>query len=80
MSELELYKFVQDKEIDWRGETLMLWLDGDDLEAFSELEGDVIVDDGGYEVTLLQGGMICIELNDVCEIHEIEPTNILEKE
>jgi len=79
MTESELYKFVQDKEIDWRGDTLMLWLNGYDLKEFSEMEGDIIVEDGGYEVHLVHDGTICIELNDICEIHEIEPENILPK-
>lgn len=80
MTELELSYFVQGKEIDWRGDALMLWLDGNDLYKFSELEGDCIVEDGGYKVTLTYEGMICIEMNEICELHEIDPENILAKE
>lgn len=79
MTELELYKFAQDKEIDWRGDKLMLWLSPHQIHEFIEVEGDIITDDGGCEVTLIMGGDICIELNDICEIHEINPENILSK-
>jgi len=80
MTELEIYKFVQDKEINWHEDKLMLWLEGAELREFSDIEGDNIVEDGGYEVTLVHGGSICIELNDICELHEIDPENILQKE
>lgn len=78
MTELELYKFVQGKELEWHGDALMLWLEGSEVQEFSELERDCIVEDGGYEVTLVHGGVICLELNDVCELHGIDPENILE--
>ncbi len=79
MTELDLYKFVQHKEIEWHGDKLLLWLDGYDLKDFSEVEGDCIVEDGGYPVHLVHDGTICIELNDVCDLHGIDPNNILEK-
>ncbi len=81
MTELELYKFVQDKEMRWvTDDQLNLWIDADDLKEFSEIEGDCIVEDGGFEIVLVHGGTICINLTDVCEIHDINPENIFHKE
>ncbi|MNH44208.1 hypothetical protein D3C79_1063010 [compost metagenome] len=80
MSELDLYKFSQDKEMDWRGDKLIMWFDHYDLKDFAELIGDDALSDGGLEIILLQGGMIAVELNDVCEWFDIEPERILEKE
>ena len=39
MTELELYKFIEDNnvEIDWRGEQLVIWLHHMDLKDFCEL-------------------------------------------
>lgn len=81
MTELQLFKFVQDKEMRWvSDEQLNLWINADDLQEFAEIEEDCIVEDGGFEVVLTHGGVICMNLTDVCELHDIEPTNIYPKE
>lgn len=80
MSELDLYKFVQDKEMDWRGDTLVLWLYPSDLQEFANLIGDNVLSEGGLEVRLLTGGMVGIEMNEVCEWFDIEPERIMKKE
>lgn len=79
MTELDLYKFVQDKEIDWRGDSLMLWIDSGDIDEFAELVGDGMFDDGGLVVHMTHGGTICIDLNDINVDSEIELENILSK-
>ncbi|WP_172369611.1 hypothetical protein [Sporosarcina jiandibaonis] len=79
MTELELYKFTQDKEIDWRGDSLMLWIDPSDIQDFAELIGDGMFDDGGLKVTMVHGGTLCIDLDDVI-MDDIELENILPKE
>lgn len=80
MTELELYKFVQDKEIGWRGDKLILWIDHYSLPEFADLLGDNLLCDGGLEVTLLSGGTIALDIVDLCENHDIDPENILRKE
>lgn len=80
MTELQLYKFVQEKEIDWRGDKLLLWITPHYLSEFAELVGDDYLCEGGEQVFLLPDGVIAIELNDICECFEIEPTNILPRE
>lgn len=80
MTELELYKFCQEKEIRWHGDDLLLWVDPEDIGSFAELVGDGTFDDGGLEVTMVGGGTVCIKLNDICEWSGIEEENILAKE
>lgn len=81
MTELDLYKFVQDKEMRWvSDEQLNLWIDAVDLREFAEIEGDCIVEDGGFEVVLVHGGTVCINLSEICDMHDIEPENIFKKE
>lgn len=80
MTELELYKFCQGKEIDWRGEKLILWIEPEDLEEFAELlEADYLCE-GGLGVYLLTEGTIAVELNDIQGDFEIDLEHILAKE
>ena len=79
MTELELYKFCQEKEIDWRGDSLMLWIEPSDIHDFAELVGDGMFDDGGLKVVMTYGGSICIDLNDI-NADGLELENILSKE
>lgn len=78
MTELELYKFVQGKEIEWRGKELLLWLNFFDLSEFTELIGFDYLSEGGEEV-VLQHDSICIDIVCICENNEINPNNILHK-
>ena len=80
MKELELFKFVQDKEIDWRGDLLILWIHPSDLKEFADLLGYNYLSEDGLNVNLRDGGTVAVELNDVCEAFDIEPENILAKE
>ena len=77
MTELELYKFVQDKEIEWRGKHLVLWLSPYELEDFAELLGENYLSDGGIEITLLSHGTIALDIEDICNDFGIEPACIL---
>lgn len=79
MTELDLYKFVQDKEIDWRGNKLILWIPFYDLQEFTNLIGYDYLSEGGEEVSL-QHNCIALELNDICDNFDIEAENILKKE
>ncbi len=79
MTELQLYKFTQNKEIDWRGDKLILWIDFCDLKEFTAMIGYDYLSEGGVEVCLLEN-CIAIELNDLCESFDIELENIKSKE
>jgi hypothetical protein len=78
MTELDLYKFCQDKEIDWRGESLILWVYFGDLKKFTQMVGYLNFSDGGMKVTLLDS-CVALELNDLCDSFGIDPENILKK-
>jgi len=80
MTELELYKFCQDKEIDWRGEKLILWIGPGDLGEFAELLGVDYLCEGGLAVYLLTEGTIAVELNDIQSDFDIDLEHILAKE
>lgn len=79
MTELELYKFCEDKEIDWRGDELVIWLYFWDLEEFTELIGEDFFSEGGLDVNL-QYKQVAFDLVPICESWDIEPTNILKQE
>lgn len=76
MTELELYKFCQDKEIDWRGDKLILWIDHFDIKDFADLLGYGYLSDG-VNVCLLDFGTIEVEMNDICGYFGIKPEHIL---
>ena len=88
MKELELYKFVQDKEIHWRGENndkLLLWVQ--DIYPFKflivkyleSLEDDRGYENGGQAITMRSNDFV-IDLVKVCEHYGVDPANILSKD
>lgn len=79
MTELQAYKFVQDKEICWHGDKLILWLSGHELSTFADLLGDDYLCEGDCKVTLLSGGNVGIELRQILEDFDIDPENILKE-
>lgn len=81
MTELKLYKFIHEYEIeiDWRGDSLYIWIPFYVLNEFTNLLGYDHFSEGGEEVNL-QYNCICLDLVDICESCEIDPENILPKE
>lgn len=85
MSELELYKFINenDVEIRWEEEELLLWMDHWDMETFGEILNREDADDGGYPCqlqTTLGQAIIVLDLVPLCEEEGINPENIFEKD
>lgn len=80
MTELELYKFINENqiEIDWRGNELLVWIEHYQLEEFCNLLDRCDADDGGLNCYLQNGGVVVLDLVPVCEEYEIDPNNILE--
>lgn len=72
MTELQLYKFCEDKELRWEGEALLIWISFDDIAKFTQLVGYNMFDEGGILVHL-QDNAICLDLAEVCEYFDIEP-------
>lgn len=78
MTELQLYKFCEDKELDWRGDKLIIWIPFWQLEDFTEMIGYNYLSEGGVEVSLLDD-CIALDIVDLCEYFDIEPENIYQK-
>ncbi|MDA2281015.1 hypothetical protein PDN19_28550 [Bacillus cereus] len=78
MTELDLYKFCEDKEMDWRGDQLIIWLYFDELEGWTNLIGHDHFVEGGQEVALL-AKCVAFDLCEICEDWEIDPERILKK-
>lgn len=80
MTELELYKFCKDKEIHWRGDSLILWFSPFEAEVFAELIDRCDADDGGLDCKIQRDGTLVVDLHELCEEYDIDPENILSKE
>ena len=85
MTELELYKFINENSINWH------WQDNDgmpdvlifpylfQLDDFCEMLGDGVFNEEGIQI-VLKKDYACIWMNDVCEYHGIDINKIFEKE
>lgn len=82
MTELELYKFITNNEIeiDWRGSQLLAWIEHYYLEEFSDMLDRCDADDGGIKCRLQNGGVVVLDLSEVCEEYDIDPNNISESD
>lgn len=80
MPELDLYKFIYENELEigWRGKELVLWIDFYYLKDFTKLLGYNFLCEG-LEV-ILQENCIAIDIVDICEYFDINPTDILKLE
>lgn len=79
MNELDLYKFCQDKEMDWREDELVIWVSFDEVHTFTEMIGDNYISDGGIESNL-QMHNIAFDLVPICGYFGIDPERICSKE
>lgn len=83
MSELELYKFLEEHEIEYRWERqnteFLVWIPFYLLEDFTEMIGEDYFCEGGVDVNL-QYSWVCIDITNIAECHSIDLENILKKE
>lgn len=80
MTELELYKFCSDKELDWRRDNnLYMWLSFHELSEFTELLGNDFFVESPMSVGLFYESVV-INLVDVCFAHGIDPERIKNKD
>jgi hypothetical protein len=80
MTELELYKYINDNNIEWH------WQENDgvddvlimpkcfELLQFSDLVKSITNEDG--YVCILKDGYVCIWMQDICDYYGIEITNV----
>jgi len=78
VEENKLLEFCKNKEIDWRGDELVIWIDFHDLSDFTDIVGHNYLSEGGHD-TNLQKYQVALDLVPICEYLEIEPIEILEK-
>jgi hypothetical protein len=80
MTELDLYKFCNENEMDWRGEKLIMWIYPSDIQELVDLIGYQSLSEGGLEVVICGTGQIAMEVNEICEWFDIDPERIYAKE
>jgi hypothetical protein len=80
MTELKLYKFVKDNELEfrWHGDDVMLFVNFSELAEFTALLGRFFFDDGGSPVTLNRD-CVCVEMKGICESFGLNLANVFEK-
>lgn len=81
MTELELYKFIEESgsETRYDGDKAIIWVDHFNIEDFVTLIGQGILDEGGIDVRL-QGNYIAVDMNEICEYHGVEIENVFKQE
>lgn len=80
MTELDLYRFLKENEVDmrWDDDVLSTWISHWNLDDFTKLCSSSL-DDGGRESRLCSHGMIWIDLVPICEYYGIDPYRIFHK-
>ena len=80
MNELDLYKFCNENEMDWRGDKLIVWIYPSDIEDLVKLIGYEALSEGGLEAHILGTGQIAIDVTIVCDWFDIDPERIRSKD
>lgn len=82
MTELQLYKWIQEHEPEWRweGEEVIVWVSVWSLESFLELFDTSDFNDGGGYEARLTGRYIAIVVNEVCDYFGIKIKNVFPQE
>jgi hypothetical protein len=78
MTELDLYRFLQDNSVEtrWDGDVLSAWLSHWHLEEFTKLVGPNLYE-CGIESRLMSDGSVWIDLVPICEDFGIDPKRIV---
>lgn len=81
MSELELYKFLNNtaQEFRWCNNNFLVWIGFDSLEEFAEMIGEDYLCEGGMNINL-QRDCVCLDITSLSACYGIDLENILKKE
>lgn len=87
MTELDLYKWVQKWEPEWRWELndetkepdVVLWISIYSIESFYEINGDYIFSEGGISARLVDKS-IAIWMSSICDHYAIDLEKVFPKE
>jgi hypothetical protein len=80
MTELQLYKFISDNEIEWHWnendakQDVILFVNTYHIDDFLELIRSA-TDDEGIECRL-KDGYLCFWIRDICEYYDVEMENV----
>lgn len=78
MTELELYKFITDNDVEYHcysESKIFAMINLCDIEEFNKLLGNSILDDEGLEC-IMKDGYFCFEMGYICEYFGIDSENI----
>ncbi len=78
MTELNLYQFLKENEVEmrWDDDVLSTWISHWSISEFAKLVGSSL-DEGGRDARILSDGSIWIDLVPICEYYGIDPERIL---
>lgn len=82
MTELQLYKWVNEWEPEWRweGDEVIMWIRDFLIESFLKLFDPAVFNDGGGLDARLTGQYVAIVINDVCDYFGIKIENVFPRE
>lgn len=88
MTELDLYKFIHEQEIEYRWDfnredkrdDIIVWIPHWLCESFAELVDPRQFTDGGGIECRFQSDNVVFWMYDICEYYGINPENIFKKE
>lgn len=75
MTELQLYKFLQDNSVEYRDTTI--WLTFSEAYDFYQMIESYFDTETVLETQIVNGGYIAIDIEDICKHYDINPQNIL---
>ena len=78
MTELDLYQFLKENEVEhsWCGEMLLAWISHWNLDDFTKMITGTL-DEGGIDCRLQGYGTVCVDLVPVCNHYGVDPERIL---
>ncbi len=78
MTELDLYRFLQDNSVEtrWDGDVLSAWLSHWHLEEFTKLVGPTLYE-CGIESRLMSDGSVWVDLAPICDDFGINPKRVV---
>jgi len=81
MTELELYKFINDNNIEWHKEDndgtedIIIFPNFWQMESFKQILSPCLFDDGGIECRMMDG-YFAFWMKDICEYYGVEPEKV----
>jgi len=84
MTELELYKFITERKLEYhwtpldKKDDVLLFIEIYNLEEWNKLLGTSITDENGIDC-VMKDGYFCFYMKDICEFFGIELNKVFEQ-